>query len=70
MDELRIHRTQVEQQRAENHSLRLGVRALEEENYVQWTALKDIKILSTRLNLFGKFSRIYDDIRFNDVAAR
>jgi len=31
-----------------------------------WTALNDLKTLSTRLGFFGKLARLYEDINFRD----
>lgn len=46
------------------------MRLLQDESYLFWSALKDIKVLSTRLNIFSKFGRIYEDIRFSDMVPR
>jgi hypothetical protein len=39
---------------------------MNEELYQHWLALKDIKTLATRLQLISRFSRIYEDLAFND----
>lgn len=39
---------------------------MNEELYQHWLSLKDIKTLTTRLQIFPKISRIYQDIPFND----
>lgn len=39
---------------------------MNEELYQHWLALKDVKILSTRLDIFPKFQRIYDDLGYNE----
>lgn len=38
---------------------------MNEELYQHWLALKDIKTLSTRLSIFPKFKRIYEDLSYN-----
>lgn len=48
--------------------MREKVGRMEQHNYILWTGLKDIKVLSSRLGLFNKFARIYEDIHFDDVA--
>jgi hypothetical protein len=39
---------------------------MNEELYQHWLALKDIKTLAVRLQIFNKFSKIYEDVAFND----
>lgn len=39
---------------------------MNEEMYQHWLALKDIKTLATRLQIFGKFFKIYEDLQYND----
>ena len=39
---------------------------MNEELYQHWLALKDVKTLAGRLQVFGKFLRIYDDLGFNE----
>jgi hypothetical protein len=38
---------------------------LNEELYQHWLAMKDILVLSSRLNIYDNFRRIYDDLHFN-----
>ena len=38
---------------------------INEELYQHWLALKDIKILSMRLDIFTKFKKIYEEMHFN-----
>lgn len=40
---------------------------INEELYKHWLALKDIKTLLSRLNMYDKFERIFKDIPFDDV---
>jgi hypothetical protein len=39
---------------------------INEELYQHWLALKDIKTLSQRLDIFQKFRKIYDELLFNE----
>jgi hypothetical protein len=39
---------------------------MNEELYQHWMALKDIKLLATRLGAFPQYRKIYEDLAFND----
>lgn len=39
---------------------------MNEELYQHWGALKDIKILQSRLGTYAHIKKIYEDIRFNE----
>jgi hypothetical protein len=39
---------------------------INEELYQHWLALKDIRTLSLRLDIFSKFRKIYDELLFNE----
>lgn len=38
---------------------------INEELYQHWLALKDIKTLAMRLDIFHKFKKIYEELLFN-----
>lgn len=39
---------------------------INEELYQHWLALKDIRTLSQRLDIFNKFRKIYEELLFNE----
>ena len=39
---------------------------MNEELYQHWLALKDIKTLANRLQILHKFSKIYEDLNYNE----
>ena len=45
--------------------LAIDMHRINEELYQHWLALKDIKILSMRLDIFTKFKKIYEEMHFN-----
>ena len=46
--------------------LAIDMHRINEELYQHWLALKDIKILSMRLDIFPKFKKIYEEMLFNE----
>lgn len=50
----------------QNECLVTDLHRMNEELYQHWLALKDIKTLAVRLQIFSKFSKIYEDVAFND----
>jgi len=51
----------------QNECLVTDLHRMNEELYQHWLALKDIKVLATRLQIIPKFARIYSDLSFNDL---
>lgn len=60
----------LERHKIQNDNLLRQLHETTDEAYLYWTALKDMKTLSTRLGLFNRFVRIYEDIRFQDSSFR
>ena len=50
----------------QNEMLATDMHRINEEMYQHWLALKDIKVLSMRLDIFPKFRKIYDEMLFNE----
>ena len=56
----------VAKYKRQNECLVTDMHRMNEELYQHWLALKDVKTLASRLSLFTNFSRIYQDLPFND----
>lgn len=69
-DEIVTLKGQLDRHKAQNEQLIRQLHHSTDEACLYWTALKDIKTVSTRLGFFGKLARFYEDISFRDSSFR
>lgn len=61
-----VFKDQVAKYKKQNECLVTDMHRMNEELYQHWLALKDVQTLASRLQIFHKFSKIYEDLKYND----